>query len=242
MSYLLANYGLRFEIDMTPFAATRNYVPLCDGFDNVTLSMNEKANEYFFLCGKGFGSEEVTAIHPQISFTGVRKVGDAAQDYIFGNILNLMEARKTNLRVYKPLADGSYQRSTIKATMANVSSFGGATTDGSSVSVDFYFNGRPVVETVAAATLTVTSIAGAATGFTKLTVAPEYADPNTKYVYKWGDTAPTATVGSILTDWNDFTNGADYEIANGKKVTVAMVNTSTYAVVSSGNATVVAAS
>jgi hypothetical protein len=37
-------------------------------------------------------------------------------------------------------------------------------------------------------------------------------------------------------------NGATYEIASGKKVTVAMVNVSTYKVVGSGDATVVSGS
>lgn len=242
MSFLMPNYGLLMEIDTTPFATTRNWVQLCAGFDNITEALNESAQEYFFLCAKGYGSEEVTAIHPQIGLTGVRIIGDPAQDFIFMNRLNLMEARKTNLRVSFPNADGSVTRYTNRVTMANVSSFGGSSTDGAAVSVDFYFNGRPVVETVAAASLTVTSVAGATTGYTKLSVAPAIADPNSKFVYKWGDTAPSATAGTIITDWNDFKSGEDYEIANGKKVTVAMVNTSTYAVVSSGNATVVSAS
>jgi hypothetical protein len=60
-------------------------------------------------------------------------------------------------------------------------------------------------------------------------------------VYAFGDTAPAATAGSVLTDWNDFVNGATYQIASGKKVTVAMVNVSTFIVAGSGNATVVAA-
>ena len=241
MSFLMPNYGLLMEIDTTPFAASRNWVQVCAGFDNITESLNESAKEYFFLCAKGYGSEEVTAIHPQIGLTGVRIIGDAAQDFIFLNRLNLMEARKTNLRISFPNADGSVTRYTNRVTMANVSSFGGASTDGASVSVDFYFNGRPVVETVDAASLTVTSIAGSTSGYTKLTVAPALADPNSKFVYKWDTNAPAAVVGSIITDWNDFTNGADYEIVSGKKVTVAMVNTSTYAVISSGNATVVSA-
>ena len=58
----------------------------------------------------------------------------------------------------------------------------------------------------------------------------------------WGDTAPVATAGAMLPpEWNDFVNGATYAIANGKKVTVAMVNVSTNTVVGSGNATVVSA-
>lgn len=243
MSYLLTQYGVELEIDTTPFAATRNWVPVCDGFNNLTENLNEQVQEYYFLCGKGFGSDEVTGIHPVLSLTGVRKIGDAAQDFIFGNRLNLMEARKTNLRLSLANADGSVTRYTNRVTMKNVSSFGGATTDGAAVSVDFSFNGRPIVETVAAsATLTVTSVAGAASGQTVLTCVPTFPDAGCKFVYAYAETtAPAATAGSVLTGWNDFTNGATYQIANGLKVTVAMVNVSTYKVVGSGSATIVAA-
>lgn len=241
MSYLLTQYGVELEIDTTPFASARTWAPVCDGFNNLTEALNEQVQEYFFLCGKGFGSDEVTGIHPVISLTGVRKVGDAAQDFIFGNRLNLMEGRKTNLRLSMANADGTVTRYTNRVTMKNVSSFGGATTDGAAVTVDFSFNGRPITETLAASTaLTVNSVAGAASGQTVITVVPTFPDAGCKFVYAWDTTAPTATNGSVLTGWNDFTNGATYVIPNGKKVTVAMVNVSTYIVVGNGNATVVA--
>lgn len=242
MSYLLTQYGVELEVDTTPFGSARTWAPVCDGFNNLTEALNEQVQEYFFLCGKGFGSDEVTGIHPVIQLSGVRKVGDAAQDFIFVNRMNLMEARKTNLRFSLANADGTVTRYTNRVTMKNVSSFGGATTDGAAVTVDFSFNGRPVVEIVAASTaLTVTSVAGTASGTTVLTVVPTFPDAGCKFVYAYGDTAPTATAGSVLTNWNDFVNGATYQIANGKKVTVAMVNVSTYIVVGSGNATVVSA-
>ena len=243
MSYLLTQYGVELEIDTTPFAASRTWVPVCDGFNNLTEALNEQVQEYYFLCGKGFGSDEVTGIHPVLSLTGVRKIGDAAQDFIFGNRLNLMEGRKTNLRLSLANADGTVTRYTNKVTMKNVSSFGGATTDGAAVSVDFSFNGRPITETSAASTaLTVSSVAGTAAGTTVLTVVPTFPDAGCKFVYAYGDNAPSATNGSVLTGWNDFTNGATYLIPNGKKVTVAMVNVSTYIVVGNGNATVVSGS
>ena len=239
MSYLLTQYGVELEIDTTPFASASTWVPVCDGFNNLTEALNEQVQEYFFLCGKGFGSDEVTGIHPVIQLTGVRKIGDAAQDFIFGSRYQLMEGRKTNLRLSLANSDGSVTRYTNRVTMKNISAFGGATTDGAAVSVDFSFNGRPVVETVAASTaLTVASVSGGV-GLTVLTVTPTFPDAGCKYVYAWDTTAPTATNGTVLTGWNDFTNGATYQIPNGKKVTVAMVNVSTYIVVGNGNATVV---
>ena len=177
-----------------------------------------------------------------IQLSGVRKVGDAAQDFIFGNRLNLMQGRRTNLRLSLPNADGSVTRYTNNVTMQEISSFGGASTAGAAVSVTFAFNGRPVVETVAGtASLTVTSVAGTASGTTVITVVPTFPDAGCKFVYAYGDTAPVANAGDIITNWNDFSNGATFAIANGKKVTVAMVNVSKFAVVGSGNATVVSA-
>lgn len=241
MSYLLTQYGVELEIDTTPFAAARTWVPVCDGFNNLTEALNEQTQEYFFLCGKGFGTSEVTGIHPVVSLTGVRKIGDSAQDFIFGKKLALMEGRKTNFRLSVANADGTVRRSTVKVTMQNISEFGGATTDGAAVSVDFSFNGRPVVEDIAASSsLTVTSVAGAEAGQTVITVIPTFPDAGCKFVYSTGTTAPTATAGSVITDWNDFVNGATYTIPTGVYITVAMVNVSTYKVTGSGNVAVTA--
>jgi hypothetical protein len=242
MSWMLANYGVDFEIDITPHGSARTFVPICDGFDNVTEALNEQVQEYFSLCAKGYGLDEVVAIHPSFALTGVRKVGDPAQDFIFRNRFNLMAGRHTNLRYSEANADGTITRYTIDVTMKNVSSIGGASTAGAAVAVTFSFNGRPVIETVApSASLTVTSVAGATSGTTVLTAVPTFPDAGCKFVYAFGDTAPAATAGSVLTDWNDFVNGATYQIASGKKATVAMVNVSTFIVAGSGNATVVAA-
>ena len=60
MSYLLTQYGVELEIDTTPFASARTWKPVCDGFNNLSEALNEQVQEYFFLCGKGFGSDEVT--------------------------------------------------------------------------------------------------------------------------------------------------------------------------------------
>lgn len=241
MSWLLTQYGIELEIDTTPFAATRNYVPVCDGFDNYSKANNEQVKEFFFLCGKGWGSTEVTGARPVMTLTGVRKIGDAAQDFIFGQQSKFLNGRKTTLRRSVMNADGTIQRDTLNVTMQNLQDAGGATTDGAAISVEFAQNGPPITETLAASgTLTVTSTAGAAAGQTVLTVVPTFPDAGCKFVYAVGESAPAAAAGSVLTDWNDFVNGATYEIAAGKYATVAMVNIATYTVVSAGNAVVVA--
>lgn len=239
MSWMLAVYGVDLELDVTPNASAHTWKPLCDGLENLDENLNEQIQEYFFLCGKGHGSSEVTGLHPTITLGGRRKVGDDAQDFVVSRRYETMEGRKTFLRYSLPNADGSVTRWTNRVTMQNIKAVGGATTEGSQFSVDLSFNGRPIVETVAASTaLTVASVSGGV-GLTVLTVTPTFPDAGCKFVYAWDTAAPTATIGSVLTGWNDFTNGATYQIPNGKKVTVAMVNVSTYIVVGNGNATVV---
>lgn len=243
MSYLLTQYGVELELDTTPFGAARTFAPVCDGFNNLTEALNEQVQEYFFLCGKGFGSDEVTGLHPNMQLTGVRKIGDAAQDFIFAQRFKTLDGRKTTLRLSIQNADGTITRYTNRVTMKNISSFGGATTDGAAVSVDFSFNGPPIVETLAATSaLTVTSAAGASTGQTVITVVPTFPDPGCKFVFKVGASAETVNAGDILASgWNDFVNGATYEIASGQYVTVAQINVATYAATGSGNAVVVSA-
>lgn len=243
-NFLLTNYGVLAEIDTTPYAATRNWVPFAAGFSDVAEALNDVVQEYFFLGDNGFGTSYVTGQHPKYTFTGVRVVGDAAQDYIFAQArkYGLMAERATNFRLSIANNAGNVDRITVPVSMCNVQALGGASNDGAAVSVEIHFSGKPVMETIAGSeNLTVASVAGAASGQTVLTVTPTFPDAGCKFVYNYGDTAPTATAGSVLTGWNDFVNGATYTIESGKKVTVAMVNVSTFVVVGSGNATVVAA-
>ena len=242
MSWLLTNYGVDFEIDTTPGGDTRTFVPVCDGFDNVAEALNEQVQEFFSLCAKGYGFDYVIAIHPGYTLTGYRKVGDAAQDFIFGSRFSLMAGRQTTMRYSEANADGTVTRYTVGVTMKGITALGGAATNGATVAVTFSFNGRPLVETIAASeNLTLSSVAGETTGTTVLTVAPTFPDASCKFVYAVGDTAPVAQAGTVLTGWNDFVNGATYQIASGQYVTVAMVNVSSYVVIGSGTATVVSA-
>lgn len=242
MSWMLTNYGVDFEIDTTPFGTASTWASLCEGITNYAEALNEQVHEFFGMCMKGYGADEVIAIHPSYTLSGDRIVGSAAQDYIVGTQYNVMNGRHTNARMSRMNADGTITRYTFKATLKGITTGGGNMTDPGQFAVTISMYGRPTTETVAASgELTVTSVAGTASGTTVLTAAPTFPDAGCKFVYAYGDTAPVATAGSVLTGWNDFVNGATYQIANGKKVTVAMVNVSTFVVVGSGNATVVSA-
>lgn len=239
--FLLTNYGVKVELDITPFGASRTWVALDQGFNNLDEALNDQVQEYFFLGDKGFGSSYVTGVHPQYALSGTRVVGDPCQDFIFDNKFNLMNGRTSNLRISIPRADGSVIRFTNKVALTDMKSFGGDANNGSSVSVTLSFMGAPFVDTVVLTTdLVITTAAGKNAGETVITVLPTYPDAGCKYVYAIDkDTQPTCAIGEVLTTWADFTNNSTYEIPNGYYLTVASVNQATYKVVGFGTATVI---
>lgn len=240
--FLLTNYGVKVEIDTTPFGSSRTWVALDQGFNNLDEALNDQVQEYFFIGDRGFGSDYVTGVHPKYKLTGTRVVGDPCQDYIFDNKFNLMNGRVTNLRISIPRADGSVIRFTNKVSLTEMKSFGGSANEGSSVEVTLSFMGAPHVDTVVlTADLVVNTRAGANPGETIISVLPTYPDAGCKYVYAIDkDTQPDINIGDICIDWTDLTNDTTYEIPNGYYLTVAQVNVATFEVVGKGETTVVA--
>lgn len=241
-NFLLVSHAIQAEIDITPNGEARTWAVFGEGIENLAEALNEVVQQYFFFARKGYADNYVTGMAPAYTCTGRRIIGDPAQDWIFNPArkFGLMAERNTNFRLSVGQADGTVSQITCGVTIANVTDLGGATTDGSAVSFEVRFNGKPTLATITPGDeLEVESVAGTASGDTKVTVTPDTPSAGCKYVYAYGSVAPTATVGSVLTGWNDFTNGADYTIPNGDFVVVAMVNTATSVVVATGQATVV---
>lgn len=143
---LLVMYGITAEINTAPDEATEEWSTLCAGFNNLTEALNEVINQYFFLCQKGFANNYVTGMAPVATLTGVRIVGDAAQEFIFGAKYKTLANRETQLRLTRANADGTTTSViTVNVTMQNIQEFSGATTDGSAISVEFAFNGEPTL-------------------------------------------------------------------------------------------------
>ena len=118
------------------------YARLCKGIESMEFSSGEQNQQYFFLCGEGFAHNETTGAAPQISFSGRRIVGDAAQDFIASKQFSLGADRNTSVKV---TAEG--QVITCDATIGDVVSFGGSTLDINNFSATLYFNGKPTVTT-----------------------------------------------------------------------------------------------
>lgn len=136
-------YKYTAEIDITPKGATRTWVDLCAGFNNISEAMNEAVQQYFFLCGSGHAVNYVTGMAPAMTMSGVRVIGDAAQDFIFSKKYELMSERDTHFRLTRTHEDGTADIVSANVTFANLSDVSGGTTDGSAISLEMRFNGKP---------------------------------------------------------------------------------------------------
>ena len=121
-------------------AGTWTYAKLCKGIQSMEFSENEQNQQYFFICGEGFAHNEVTGAAPQLTITGRRIVGDAAQDYIAGKQFALGADRNSSVKI---IAEG--KQIICDCSIGNISSFGGQTLDVNSFGCTIRFNGKPTV-------------------------------------------------------------------------------------------------
>lgn len=138
-----ANWANKIEIGTS--ATTANppvwtYSELCEGIEGMEFSENEQNQQYFFLCGDGFAHNEVTGAAPELTITGRRIKGNAAQDHIAGLQFALGSERNSSVRI---TAEG--QVITCNCTIGNITSFGGQTLDVNSFGCTIRFNGKPTV-------------------------------------------------------------------------------------------------
>lgn len=101
---------------------------------------------------------------------------------------------------------------------------------------------RPDFNVKELAELTVQSSAGTAVGDTAITVSGYTLKAGEKYKYKVATgTAPAVVSGQDLSSWTTWDGTSDITAATGKKITVAVVDASNFAV-AAGNTTVTAKS
>lgn len=136
-------YRYKLEIDTTPAGETRTWAELCAGINNISEAINETIQQYFFLCGNGGAVNYVTGIAPAVTLTGVRVVGNAAQDFVFGKKYSLMGERDTHLRLSRIDEAGTATYVSANITLAALSDVSGGTTDGSAINIEMRFNGLP---------------------------------------------------------------------------------------------------
>lgn len=116
------------------------YAKLCKGIESMSFSENEQNQQYFFVCGEGFAHNEVTGAAPELTITGRRIVGDAAQDYIAGKQFKLGEERNSSVKI---ISGG--KQIICDCTIGAITSFGGQTTEVNNFGCTIRFNGKPTV-------------------------------------------------------------------------------------------------
>ena len=94
-------------------------------------------------------------------------------------------------------------------------------------------------ETPTLGTLTVNSVAGTATGNTKITVNPAKENANNAYKYKVGASETAVTYGQNLRNWTTWDGKADIKAATGQNITVVECD-GTYKALNAGSASVTA--
>lgn len=139
------NYDYKLKINTTPEAETAAMADIKKGFDNISEALNEVLYQNAFIGDGGYGSTYVTGGQLTVALTGVRFVGDPAQDYIFGDAVyyNWGKARETDIILESP--DGS--KISCPVTLAKIGRSGGAANNGTAVSVEIHFNGKPTIVT-----------------------------------------------------------------------------------------------
>ena len=124
------------------------YADLSAGIDNISESLNEVVQQYFFLGDGGFARNHVTGMAPSFTLTGRRIAGDTAQDFIFGDTIKygLDTARESSFKLVA-VEGASTITLTVDCTICNIQEWSGAATDDSAISFEIRFNGAPTVTT-----------------------------------------------------------------------------------------------
>lgn len=131
----------KFEIDTTPEAGQgkETWSPLAAGLSSVEPSPNDETAQDKYLDGDGYGETDVIAAQLILTFSGHRKYGDVAQDFIFSKTLELGKKRRTNFRWTEP--DGGKFEGSV--TIANISLPSGDAGAKGEISFEIHFNGKP---------------------------------------------------------------------------------------------------
>lgn len=137
-------YNLTPSIGTSVSQSTWTYAEL-KGIDNVTESLNEVVQQYFFMEDDGFASNHVTGIAPTFTLTGRRILGDAAQEFIFSNKYKLGEDRQSSFKLTWTDSSDATKTLTVPCTIANVQEWSGASTDDAAISFEIRFNGAPTI-------------------------------------------------------------------------------------------------
>lgn len=130
----------QYYIDTTP-TATPTWAPLGAGIDEPKPSYKDKSETNYFLSDGGFARSEVFGTEAQISVSGKRVRGDAAQDYVYSEPVKhaFGKARHSHLKIVNPTGDTLIW----ECTLTNIVDGSGKVPESEAISFDIMLNGKP---------------------------------------------------------------------------------------------------
>ena len=210
------NYQTLVEINTNP-SGTANYEALAAGITTNSASLNETIDTKAFLDGNGGQESSITGKQLVQSLSGERRIGDAAQDYIFGKIFDLGSDLETDMKITNSNGDVVEADIVISITTPP----GGDANAVEAIGIDLRASGMPTLtEATSATALTATVAGGTASGTTSFTATPgsgntlaytltdaavtqndrQYVQPASVIAYTSGDDI-AATAGQFLNMW-----------------------------------------
>ncbi len=127
------------ELNIEPGSGEGTYERLGAGITGMDPDPNDEIAQDKYFDGEGFGETDVIGSQLVLTFSGHRKYGDPAQDYIFSLILEPGPKRRTDLRWTLP--DGSEYEGPV--TIANITGPGGEAGAKGEIGFEVHFNGKP---------------------------------------------------------------------------------------------------
>ena len=192
------NWTNLFFINITPDAA-KTWARIGAGISTTDPNGNEVVDDSNYYDGEGVADSEVTGGQPVISFTGHRKYGDAAQDWIASKRLAYGSARRTDFMQIGP--DGTKLEG--KCTIANIKDQGGDANSKSDFSFNVRMNGRPSLtpgnkteypEQITCEAITISDVTPVTP---EVTITPEDASDSLVYAIEDDSIAKVDAMGTI---------------------------------------------
>ena len=177
------NYTNLHMIDITPGEPSPTWAYMGPGIQNVTPSSNEVTDQTAYYDGGGQASTDITGGQTVLAFSGHRKYGDLAQDYIANLDYAYGEMRKTHYKHIAP--DGRIIEANV--TIANIVNGGGDANSKGTFSYEVHFDGTPTITDANVYTLpttiTIQPLTVAENGTTKIEVTAEPDGAGTACVF-----------------------------------------------------------
>lgn len=127
------------EINTAPGTGPEDFARLAAGITGLDPDVNDELAQDKYFDGEGFGESDVTSAQLVLTFSGHRKYGDPAQDYIYGQLLEVGPGRRTELNWTLP--DGSKFEGPV--TIANITGPSGEAGSKGEIGFEIHFNGKP---------------------------------------------------------------------------------------------------